>query len=262
MSGGFYSGIYPPSHKASDGQGESMKKIALLFTIVCAAGQLYGMEAQNIMGLPEDVRNEIIRKALAASDTLEEAIKAIKVGALRGVNYDNPKDFTKLVHVLAKKFDLDTATVAQEFRTTTVANIAKNYLIQSRMLLKLIASYDADDIQILIDDIKKLISYGADVNFVQRPTGMLPSLGFNEDTPLIKIFSYKPYNVQEALQRIKTLVELLLEYGGIPDKLTLERFKVYVENTIHFYHPNLNLAGEEIVSKIEEIRQLLEGAMQ
>ena len=238
-----------------------MKKLILLFTILCA-GQLYGMEAQNIMGLPEELRTEIIRKALAASDTLEEAIKAIKVGVLRGVNYDNPKDFTKLVHVLAKKFDLDTATVAQEFRTTTVANIAKNYLIQSRMLLKLIASYDAGDIQILIDNIKELINGGADVNFVQRHTGMLPSLGFNEDTPLIKIFSYKPYNVQEALQGIKTLVELLLEYGAIPDKETLERFKVYKEKTIPFYHPNLNLASEEIVSKIEEIRQLLEGAIQ
>ena len=165
-------------------------------------------------------------------------------------------------YMCSRRSLLDTAKVAQEFRTTTVANIAKNYLIQSRMLLKLIASYDAGDIQILIDNIKELINGGADVNFVQRPTGMLPSLGFNEDTPLIKIFSYKPYNVQEALQRIKTLVELLLEYGGIPDKETLERFKVYKEKTIPFYHPNLNLAGEEIVSKIEEIRQLLEGAMQ
>jgi len=111
-------------------------KIALLLTILCA-GQMYGMEPtspvpyeassevrvdelrrtgplypeRGTMGaleeLPQDVHNEIIRMAIASSNTLEEAIQAIKVASvLRGVryNYDNLKDLTHIVDILSNIF--------------------------------------------------------------------------------------------------------------------------------------------------------------
>lgn len=90
-----------------------MKKLILLFTIVCA-NQLYGMEpiepkwslqkAEHISQLPQDVRLTIINTALAESNTLVEAINALKnASTLYGVRYDLLKNAT-LMQALMKRF--------------------------------------------------------------------------------------------------------------------------------------------------------------
>ncbi len=73
--------------------------------------------------LPE-LHGEIVR-ALAKSKDLGQTIEAIKVaGTLRGLRYDNFKDFTRLVGVLAEKFlDLTREEIAKNFNTP----IAKQY---------------------------------------------------------------------------------------------------------------------------------------
>jgi len=146
-----------------------MKKLLLLSTLVCA-GQMYGMESQEPMGtfaqLPKELlHQEIIKQAIESSNTLEEAIKAVKMArALSGVQYDNLKNFTKLVHLLADKFDTTTHEVANEFNTL----LAKNYIQLGEQLLQLNNQFnqpnilDKDNIRNKID---QLINDGADVNF-------------------------------------------------------------------------------------------------
>ncbi len=86
-----------------------MKKLILLFTIVCATGQMYGMEPQRgslgaFEQLPEELRQEIV-KALAKSNDLEQVIGAIKVASIfQGVPYGNLQSATGLVRALTKKF--------------------------------------------------------------------------------------------------------------------------------------------------------------
>ncbi len=90
-----------------------MKKLILLFTITCAASQMYGMETENIGGLPKEIQNQITQTAIASSKNLNETVVMIKrLSTSFGISYDklfdNIKDFTKLVHMLADKFDAST----------------------------------------------------------------------------------------------------------------------------------------------------------
>lgn len=63
--------------------------------------------------------------ALASSNTLEKAIEAINIASIsREVLCDNLKDFIKLVHILAYKFDEYPITIAEKFNTST----AKRYI--------------------------------------------------------------------------------------------------------------------------------------
>ncbi len=140
-----------------------MKKLILLFSIVCA-GQLYGMEAENIMDLPEEIRNEIInahneliKKALASSNTLEEAVQAIKAGALQGVKYDNLEDFTRLVRILADKFGVYTEQVALAFNIP----IAEKYIELGQSLIKSIESFSLKAFYTALEE-------GADMNFTNN----------------------------------------------------------------------------------------------
>ena len=149
-----------------------MKKIALLFTIVCA-GQLYGMEpmeAERIGDLPEELQREITQAAITSSNTLDEAIAMIKkLSASFGVQYDTlfanindklftkNKDFTQLVHMLSNKFNLSTEEIAKKFETPA----AKNYLQLANMLMDSVTGEDTD-----VKGITTLIEkYGADVNY-------------------------------------------------------------------------------------------------
>ncbi len=143
-----------------------MKKLILLFTMACAAGQLYGMlEVQNIMDLPEDVRNKIISMALPSSDNLDETIKAIKVGVLRGVRYDNLKTFTALMDVLAKKFpNILRKKIAEKFNTP----IAKEYVTLGEQLFLPVITYgfaNRRSEQSPVEDMKKLLEKDADPNY-------------------------------------------------------------------------------------------------
>jgi hypothetical protein len=163
-----------------------MKRIILIFTILCVS-QLYGMEPEPVLGeLPEDVHNTIIRMALATSDTLEEAIKAIKVASvLRGIRYDNLKSFTKLVHMLANKFPKkDTKTIAKLFGTS----IAEEYINLGNALIGAISWWED------IDQITKLIMQGADVNYSDKNLG----------TPFT--MANKADNSKEIIQLLKEAV--------------------------------------------------------
>jgi hypothetical protein len=134
-----------------------MKKLILLFTITCAASQMYGMETENIGGLPKEIQNQITQTAIASSKNLNETVVMIKrLSTSFGISYDklfdNIKDFTKLVHMLADKFDASTNSVAMLFGTP----IAKEYSnLGENLLDKVLFSYD----------IGSLIKQGADINF-------------------------------------------------------------------------------------------------
>jgi len=164
-----------------------MKKVALLFTLVLCVGALNGMEAQNIGNLPTDIHNEMIRLAFATSDNLLDTIKAFQfASALRGIPYDNLKDFTNLVHILANKFKTTNQVVAENFNTPT----AKNYINLGKQLVELISRPNAGNTIKIIQLIEK---NGADVNY-SNSTGSLLSKAIQS------------WNVES--------VKLLLEYGA------------------------------------------------
>jgi len=147
-----------------------MKKIALLFTILCA-GPLNGMALPKpdelnpaLSGkLPEDVKPIIIMALSQSGDNLNSAIRTIKKASLnnktlqRIINekWAGLKGFTTLVHKLANKFNTSTQEVAQKFKTPA----AKQYLNLSNKLI-LAINYDVP-----INQIKQLINQGADVNY-------------------------------------------------------------------------------------------------
>jgi len=107
----------------------------------------------NISNLPQNIHDKIIKIVLASSDTLalEETIKAINIAsALRVVRYDNLKDFTKLVYILADKFNVLPNLVAKKFNTST----ARIYLGLG-LKLSMNPQYPI-----------QLIEQGADINFM------------------------------------------------------------------------------------------------
>lgn len=85
-----------------------MKKLFLVGALVCA-GQLYCMENLYEKTLweefPEELQRIVVSKALDTSNTLNEAVNAIKkLSILHNVRYDNIKDMAALVDVLTNKF--------------------------------------------------------------------------------------------------------------------------------------------------------------
>src|SRR5262245_54934151 len=98
-----------------------MKKTIILFTIL-SIGLLNGMETEpSYETLPKELKQEIINTALATSKSVDEAINTLKtVSALQGIQFDklfDLKDFTKLVHMLADKFNTKTELIAEKFKT-------------------------------------------------------------------------------------------------------------------------------------------------
>ncbi len=141
-----------------------MKKLILLFTMVCA-GQLYGMlEAPDPRYLPTDMKYEIMNAAVATSKDLKEAISMIpKLSAFYGVRYTDIKNFTKLLHALANRFNVTTEEVATQFVDETkkapdgMAYLGKQYLSFLQSLSDAIYKNN-------VEQIKLLIQQGADVN--------------------------------------------------------------------------------------------------
>jgi len=149
-------------------------KLLLLCAVVCAS-HLYGMEPASYKTLPPELRQEIINIALAVIDrepptvtkngliisSLDKTIEMLrKLGILHGVEFDtlfNLKDFTKLMHILANKFNVTTADVALKFNQGW---IARQYLDLGYKLL----GSDPESPSTL-DDWIELIKEDADVNF-------------------------------------------------------------------------------------------------
>jgi hypothetical protein len=173
-----------------------MKKIALLFTLtLVGAGALNGMDPTSLYELrrtgpenpqpelgtfghlPPELHEKIIQDAIASSNTVEKAIRAINaVSALRGVRYDNLKAFTRLVHILASKFKVPVNIIAEKFATPT----AQKYIALSKRLGEAV---EEDQVEM----VKQLINQGADVNFLFRDYNMLELAVSNQSENSLKI---------------------------------------------------------------------------
>jgi len=135
----------------------------LVCALICA-GQLYGMESQpSYETLLPELKQEIINTALATTKNIDESISMVKqLSIVHNVRYDNLKDFTKLVHLLADKFDKSTADIASKFIASkfntpiahTYLNLGKNLLI-----------FAGDRRPFRRIKMIELIDQGADVNF-------------------------------------------------------------------------------------------------
>lgn len=105
-----------------------MKKITLILAILCT-NALNGMDPTSteqktkeleiyklLTAIPE-LQKEIITAALATAKNIDEAIHMIeKLSILGGVRYDNLKNFTTLINIVAKKFpDITRQEIAQKF---------------------------------------------------------------------------------------------------------------------------------------------------
>jgi len=163
----------------------------LLLTLLCA-GQIYGMDptspvpyeassevrvdelrrtgplypehgvlAGSWENLPPEVKSLIITAVAQSGDNLDEAIKNIvrfsrvnkKLNSM--INLNDLQGFTKIVHMLAGKFkDITIPDIADSFDTL----LAEKYVQLNNELRSALLSEN-------IDDTKKFISEGADVNY-------------------------------------------------------------------------------------------------
>ena len=132
-----------------------MKKSYLLCTIICAS-QLYGMQQSYYKQLPPELRQEIINNALAQNN-IEDAIKILQglYTLQHGLSYDNLKNFSRLVHILATKFNQTPLQIAEQFETP----IAQEYF-------KLTKKLGTSILQNKLEETEILINKGADVTAV------------------------------------------------------------------------------------------------
>lgn len=202
-----------------------MKELILLFSIVCAAGQLYGMEPANpYKSLLPELKREIINIALTR-DNLDEAVGMIQgLSTLHNVRYDNLSDFTRLVHMLANKFNALPSIVAEGFKTLT----AQKYLKLSRELYEIMLRKNN------IPEAQKLIAKGADILY----------------EPALIYFIVSDYDLSiSPFEKIK----FLLNHGADPNVK-------YHEQTALDLLNDFNEHGET-VTQYKEIKSLLEAAM-
>jgi hypothetical protein len=157
-----------------------MKKLTLLFTLLCAANALNGMEptslyelqrtgperscyvGMEIEDLPQGVQTSIA-SYLRAYNNLDALIKAIKTTSMpnkllmqiiMSEKYENQKKFTALVHMLADTFNISTAAVAQKFATP-----AAMLYVQLGNALLIAASHND------FDKVMELFNQHADFNY-------------------------------------------------------------------------------------------------
>lgn len=204
-----------------------MKKIILLFTILCAS-QLYVMEPEQqryINSLPLNVQSLItgyvdINDRIAVDDKVTEIIKATKNQI---TNLDN---FTALVHVLGERFHMPIISklfpgeIAAEYnRLSSNQNIINpglvmsiykkglnepvyhQYIEDNKPITKLIDNID--------ENIRRLVAEGADVNY---------------NTWTFRKTEWAPLPMAIKFSDLET-VALLLASGAKPTKYTLEQAK-------------------------------------
>ncbi len=204
-----------------------MKKIALLFTILCA-GALYGMKRiqsrskyghyVSMAELSPEIQVMIIQalntydKNLNPEENLVNIINAIK--AMSATNrqfntivndiYGNLAGFTALVHILGKKFNINTDVIATKFETP----IAEKYIQLGQNLMKETVQLDP------INKVVQLIEQGADVNYSTK--------GYTVTRPIFSLANeanyYDAYTPLYWAVRFSrhALVKLLLNAGAIP----------------------------------------------
>lgn len=225
------------------GWRKNMKKLILLFTIACAAGQLYGMEPERgrYIGwgdLPKDVQ-VIIISYLQTYDDIKDILNAIQetsrtnkqLNAIVNETYGNQKGFAALMHVLEDKFHkkhpflpgINTVYIASGLKTSA----AKEYV---RLVQTLRDALKNDD----MTTIKNALAKGADIN---------ATFGLG-NTFLVNAVSKN--NLEET--------QLLLDIGADPN--------VYTDNIILALQNNLRKENSpEAEQTINAIKNLLEEAM-
>jgi len=219
-----------------------MKKLIVLFTILCAANALNGMEplkpergcyvGLGMENLPQNVQVLII-KALNRGDNLIDTINDIKATSMTNTtlkqlvyaeygDFSNIDGFTELVHVLARKFHTSPFRVAEKFDTAMAEKYVELY---SKLEL---AVLDADK-----GFVQQLIAKGADAT--GHPTLL-----------------HLAISAMRNGMRIAPIIKLLLEEGVDPNatngdgKTALERLNEWRYNAPEY----------------ETIKALLEKAME
>ena len=224
------------------GWRKNMKKLILLFTIVCAAGQLYGMEPERgryigLGDLPRDVQ-VIIISYLQTNDNLDDTMLHKRsqpynkqLNAIVNETYGNQKGFAALMHVLEDKFHkkhpflpgINTVYIASGLKTSA----AKEYV---RLVQTLRDALKNDD----MTTIKNALAKGADIN---------ATFGLG-NTFLVNAVSKN--NLKKT--------QLLLDIGADPN--------VYTDNIILALQDNLQKENSpEAEQTINAIKNLLEEAM-
>ena len=209
-----------------------MKKVALLFIILCA-GTLNAMEPERdiLMGtwqnIPLEVKPLIITAIAQSGNNLNEAIKNIvrfsqvnkELNKMINDMYGNPKGFKNLVHILAKRFDMKPAYVVGEFNTPAAG-------IYQKLAFELATIVLSGDVA----GAANVIAQGTDA------TGGLLGLYFNraEQPPTY------------------AMVKLLLENGADP----LDISPYAPKNALEFFNIDWQNAPE-----YEQIKTLLENAI-
>lgn len=201
--------------------------------------------------LPNDVKVLILMALAQSGDELEESVHNIKKVSLvnRDLNkmLNDLKEFTKIVHIIADKFDnLTSHEVADEFDTS----IAKQYIEINESLVLAILSGSPSPEKVI-----KLLNQGADVNFC---TGFL-GIGYGGygalNTPLT--FAVRAFSPE--------LVKLLLDAGANPFfKLPNNGMTALdlIQNTLNQHNLGFNLGFDETsVNKLQRMKTLLEEAM-
>jgi len=245
--------------------GENMKKVIMLFTVLCTI-TLNGMknleqdrftlEHSHFKNLAPEIQVMIIQ-ALNTYDNLDDIINIIKSASLTDWNlnqiineiYSNKK-FTALVDTLANKFPhITRQEIAKKFGTP----IAKKYIDLSEKL-----KTDVND-EKPIENIIQLINEGADANFTSPPI----------------VYSSGHYRVPTALYFAAmnsniNVVKLLLDSGANPYYKDIHNKTVLddVLNTIESIkkeRPTDSIEKQEAYQKyilrLLAIKKLLENAM-
>jgi len=190
--------------------------------------ELESKSGKRISELPQNVYDEII----GTTFKLEEAINAAK--ALQKVRHNNLNDFTKLVHVLANKFDELPVTVAEKFNTS----IAKTYIELHDTLGRAIVNSD-------IGYTKQLILEGADL------TGHVLTLMFAWTT----ILKEKQFaSLKKELLKIGTDPQFLTEpdYEAVKSVLEDETIKSSLE-----YETTKSLIRYEMLKSIPDVERAI-----
>jgi hypothetical protein len=235
-----------------------MKKLILLFTVTCIAGQMYGMGPERgryigMADLPKEVQVLIIQALNKSKNrwgnvNIDEVIHAIVAMSLTSkalneiVNeaYGNQKGFKALINELAtvdvgrnpphfkKRSD-----IAQKFKTEA----ARNYVELGNALAEAVQKNN-------IEKVTELLEQGADVNFDSG------------------IWTYHPRHVYRMMPlsyvvrcHNVAMIKLLLSFGA-----EVESKKYYEElgEDRHYLHEFGGVTYEQLQKDRKEVERLLE----
>jgi hypothetical protein len=204
-----------------------MKKILLLFTIVCA-GQLYGMDPTSLYELrrtgpikpsvakadrpdylamlPPEVKGLIVL-AVARSGTLQETIEAIR-GLIEtnkefNVMLNDPIIIRAIIHILVQKFNTPSEYIAQQLSTKG----SEQYITLSKELMATLWQGE------YFHYAENLINRGADIDFQTADTYPIQCGSNNEMNPIViaglsRLAAFLPQAIQtqQIIANIKSIL--------------------------------------------------------